>query len=93
LNRLIGFIGVLLIIATVIFSVLAFLIEKYDSQTGITYDGLGRRLTQSPLFAREILGEEKKWAGFKWFLFDSFSVILGVVVGGSLAKRWKMDVH
>lgn len=89
MNRIAGFLGVLLIIATILFGVLAFLIEKYDSQTGLTYDGLGRRLTETPLFAREILGEEKKWAGFKWFLIDSIAVVLGVVIGGGLAKRWK----
>lgn len=70
MRKLIGYLGILMILSIFITGFIAYFIFKYDPQTGITYDGLGRQLTESPLLMQYIFNEDRLWAGWKWFFAD-----------------------
>lgn len=49
---------------------MAFFIRSVDLETGIVYDGLGRTLSEPPLWASLFISSEHSWAGLGWHLFD-----------------------
>lgn len=47
-------------------------------------DGLGRRLFESPTIMRIVFGQDRMWAGWKWFISDM------VVFWGSIGAFLKL---
>jgi len=75
-------IGVVLFITLFILGFLAYFVSSTDGIT--SYDGIGRKLTNSPWLVRLIFGEEKQWVGWKWFVIDMVIFWSGVVIGFNL---------
>lgn len=70
MRKAIGIVGVILFITAMLGGVLAYFVCTTDQTTNIMYDGFGRRLSESPFLMRWIFGEERVWAGWKWFFLD-----------------------
>lgn len=73
---------IMLVIDLLAFVVLSFctqFITKYDSETGIITDGLGRVLTEAPRIFRA-QGLLSEWAGVKWFAIDSVCAFVMLAV-------------
>jgi len=48
----------------------AYFIISVDATNGIVHDGLGRVLTEPPLWAQLFITSEHEWAGLGWHLLD-----------------------
>jgi hypothetical protein len=70
-------IATILILSALITGFLAYFITTVDKHNQL-YDGLGRHLTESPLFIRFIFGQDRLWAGWGWFAIDMV-VFFGVI--------------
>src|ERR1700754_4595104 len=81
MRRLVGGIGVGLMTVVFLAGVLAYFFFSRDQKTGITYDGLGRRLSESPLFMQWVFGEDRLWAGWLWFVADMVIFWSGILIG------------
>lgn len=57
-------------IGVLVASFLMVFFRTFDPQTRVVYDGLGRVLTEPPLWAKVFLTEEAAWAGLGWHLLD-----------------------
>jgi hypothetical protein len=49
-------------------------------------DGLGRSLEEAPWFMRMFFGQDKMWAGWKWFGIEMAVFWGGIGLYGGLAK-------
>jgi len=56
----------------------------YTFETNITLDGLGRQLYNSPWFIKLIMGEDRLWAGWIWFICDVIIFWGGIISGFAL---------
>ena len=67
------------ILIFIVYAVCSLFLIKYDTASGITYDGFGRVLTKAPLILRTT-GLTEEWAGFGWYLLDTFCflVLIGI---------------
>lgn len=70
MKKIVGFIGVVMIIAAFVAGFIAYFVYSFDPQTGTGYDGFGRKLSKSPLFMRLIFGQDRLWPGWFWFGAD-----------------------
>lgn len=86
MRKIIGSIGIVLIIAVFIAGFVAYFVYKTDPTTNIMYDGFGRRLSESPFLMRLILGQDRLWAGWLWFVGDMVVFWGGIIVGSGLAS-------
>jgi len=85
MRKLAGYFGLALILAAFILGFVAYFVFSFDPQTKVTFDGLGRQLSESPKLVRLIFGEDKQWAGWRWFLIDMVVFWGAMGLGGSLA--------
>jgi hypothetical protein len=86
LRKIIGYIGIGVILCAILASFNAYLVFSISPSTGATYDGFGRYLTESPWFMRQIFGEEKLWAGWYWFVVDNLILWVNVGIGWVLIE-------
>lgn len=86
MRKLIGYLGIAIIIAELIAGFIAYFVFSFDPQTKTIYDGFGRKLSESPLLMRLIFGEDRLWAGWKWFVGDLVIFWSGIIIGFKLAK-------
>ena len=49
----------------------AYFLRSVDSKNQIAYDGLGRVLSEPPMWAKFLITDEKVWAGIGWHLIDT----------------------
>ncbi len=70
MHKLSSAIGGLILAAVLIGGFLAYMVSSFDSGSGQWSDGLGRPLSESPIFMRVIFGESQMWAGWSWFIGD-----------------------
>lgn len=66
-----GLCGASLLAATFVYNFMIYFILKLDPRDGALYDGLGRRLTETPWWARGPYGEFPYWPGLEWRLIDT----------------------
>jgi hypothetical protein len=81
-----GYLGVAIIICEIIAAFIAYFVVSSDSHTGMTFDGLGRQLRESPILMRLIFGQDRLWPGWKWFALDLIIFWGGIVSGVGLVK-------
>ncbi len=62
--------GIALGAGVAIAAFMAYFYRSVNRQTGIVTDGLGRALTEPPLWAKFFITNDPIWAGFGWHLFD-----------------------
>lgn len=86
MRKLIGCLGVATIISVFIAGFIAYFVFSFDPRTGMTYDGFGRELSESPWFMRLIFDKDRSWAGWKWFILDLVIFWSGIIIGVNLAK-------
>lgn len=67
------------ILIFIVYAVCSLFLIKYDTASGITYDGFGRVLTKAPLVLRTT-GLVEEWAGLGWYLLDTFCslILIGI---------------
>ena len=58
------------VLAFVAYFVCAEFLIKYDTRTGVVYDGFGRMLTEAPAVF-SAAGLFKEWAGLGWLVVDT----------------------
>lgn len=85
MRKIIGYLGVGIIISVFVVGFIAYFVFKFDPGTGTTYDGFGRHLTESPWFVRLLFSEDRLWAGWGWFLADMVIFWGGIGIGSWLA--------
>ena len=73
-----GYLGVMLIIATMVAAFLITYVRIYSTSPLVWRDGLGRELFESPWFIRSV---DNLWAGWIWFFADTFIFYGGIFVG------------
>lgn len=86
MRKIVGYIGIFLFIVVFIAGFAAYFITSVDPQTRTMYDGIGRPLSESPLLMRLILGQERLWAGWGWFIVDLVIFWGGIGLGFTLTK-------
>jgi len=84
MRKMAGYAGVLMGAAIFIAGVFAYFIKSFDPVTRAWYDGLGRRLIETPWIAKFFLGHDDSWPGWQWFAVDF------VVFWGGLAIAYKL---
>ena len=84
MRKMIGVIGVALIVAVLIASFVAYFLYTTNPATNIMHDGFGRQLSQSPFLIRWIFGQDRLWAGWLWFVGDMVIFWGGLFVGFNL---------
>jgi hypothetical protein len=50
---------------------MALFIRNLDTATRTVYDGLGRQLSEPPMWAKMVFTSESSWAGLGWYALDS----------------------
>ena len=65
--------------AVVIAAIMAYFMRSIDMETGTVYDGLGRVLSEPPLWARLVLTSELVWAGTGWHILDTVCFFGGIL--------------
>lgn len=70
MRKLAIIVGSALILGALIASVVAYFVTSTDPITKLMVDGFGRPLAESPWWMRLFFGQERMWAGGKWFLVD-----------------------
>jgi hypothetical protein len=96
MRKVIGWLGVAIIVCVVIAGVIAYFVFSYDPQTKVAFDGFGRQLYESPWFVRLIFGEDRLWSGWTWFTdmiifwggIDSVLVLAGWGLRTKLITLW-----
>lgn len=63
--------------------VFAYFVRSY--REGVWFDGLGRRLEDTPFIARFIFGTESQWAGWGFFALDFVVFWGGLAIAYGLA--------
>ncbi len=91
MRKIIGLLGVLIIIAIFIVGFMAYFVFSFDPQTKTAYDGVGRELSEAPWIMRLIFDEDRLWAGWSWFIADMIIFWGGIIAGINLAKYGFMD--
>jgi hypothetical protein len=86
MRKLFGYLGVAIIICEIIAAVIAYFVVSVDPHTGMTFDGFGRQLSESPILMRLIFGQDRLWPGWKWFVLDLIIFWGGIVSGINVAK-------
>ena len=61
--------------ALILLAVFSAFLRRYDSTTGLVFDGFGRTLIESPAYFRSA-GLPEHWAGFGWSFVDSAAYLL-----------------
>jgi hypothetical protein len=85
--RLLRWAGGCVLGTTLLAGFLAYFVERKDPVTHRIYDGLGRALSDSPLFIRLVFGQDQLWAGWTWFGIDMLVFWGGLGLGAALMKR------
>lgn len=70
MRKLIGYAGIAGLGMIVVLGFLAYFVTSVDQPGSVRYDGLGRPLSNSPLFMRMFFGQEREWVGWSWFFVD-----------------------
>ena len=50
----------------------AYFLRSVDLKNQIVYDGLGRVLSEPPMWVKFLITDEKVWAGLGWHVIDIF---------------------
>lgn len=69
---------------------MAYFMRSVDTQKGIVYDGLGRVLTEPPLWASFLITSENSWAGLGWHLLDVIWFFGGLFIAFKLYD-WSLE--
>jgi hypothetical protein len=89
MRKLIGGIGVAVIVMTLIAAFVAYFVQSVDPRTQIMYDGFGRRLSEMPWLLRtvSVLARDPHvgWAGWLWSIGDVVIFGVGMGVGANLS--------
>lgn len=59
----------IIVISLIITAFMAYFMFTVDTNAGVTYDGLGRPLTEPPFWISIIVYEDR-WPGFWWWILD-----------------------
>lgn len=85
MRRVIGWVGVGMIVCVFVAGFIAYFVYGVDPQTNIMYDGFRRQLYPSPWFMRLMFGQDRLWAGWFWFIADMAIFWGSIGLGFSLA--------
>lgn len=86
MKKVVGYIGVGIILALFVAGFIAYFITSVDPNSHSLYDGFGRPLSESPWLAKFIFGQERLWAGWTWFIADMVIFWGGIGFGFSLTN-------
>ena len=70
MRKLSTYLGVAILIFVFVIGAAAYMVTSFNVDTQQWWDGLGRPLTESPWLMQVLLGEERLWAGWFWFIVD-----------------------
>jgi len=87
MRRIVGGLGVAMMICVFIAGFIAYFIYHTDPDTNVMYDGFGRPLSESPFLVRLLFGEERLWPGWFWSIGD-IVIFWGGIFIGSLVMGW-----
>ena len=90
MRKVVGWLGVAIIVAVFIGGFLAYFLTSFDPRTRVMSDGFGRPLSESPLLMRLAFGQERLWAGWFWFLAD-MAIFWGGIVAGFKLASWGLQ--
>lgn len=62
--------AIVVALTVLVVAFLAYFIRSVDVDNGLVYDGLGRLLSQPPVWASIFLTSEHSWAGLGWHVLD-----------------------
>jgi hypothetical protein len=90
--KLIYVIVVAEVLAGLVVGFLAYFTRSFNQSTHLWFDGLGRKLEDTPFIARFIFGADSQWAGWGYFVLDLVVFWGGVAVAiGLLTLAAKFD--
>ena len=91
LQTLSRFFAVIIGIAVFIAAFMAYFIRTIDTNTRIVYDGLGRQLSEPPIWAKVLITSENSWAGFGWHALDIVCFFGGLALAFGLFSLGEND--
>lgn len=57
-------------ISVFIAAIKAYFLRRFDIESKTVYDGLGRELSEPPIWAKLFITSENSWAGIGWHALD-----------------------
>lgn len=98
MRKIVGGIGVAILISVLIAGFIATYVYNTDPATGLIHDGFGRTLFVSPFIIRFIFGQDRLWPGFSWAIADLVIFWGGMAMGFRIAAwgflgsdAWDLD--
>lgn len=88
LTKILIAIGVVWFIGLFVLGFLAYLVTSAGP-----CDGLGRPLTQAPMFMRIFFGQDRMWAGWGWFTTDMVVFWGSIAAAVGISKLFDKDSH
>jgi hypothetical protein len=80
------------VLAGLVLGFLAYFVRSFNQPTRLWFDGLGRKLEDTPFIARFIFGADSQWAGWGYFALDFIVFWGGVAIAvGLLSLAAKLD--
>ena len=86
MRRVVGYLGVMLIVFVVGLGLMAYFVSSFDPANHVTYEVSVARCRPHLWFMRFFLGTDAEWGGWPWFLIDMLFFWGGVLIGGILAQ-------
>ncbi|MEX0661526.1 MAG: hypothetical protein WEA58_08860 [Balneolaceae bacterium] len=68
-KQILNILSAIIILSIIIAAFMAYFMVTVNTNTGVTYDGLGRTLTEPPFWASFVVYEDR-WPGFLWWILD-----------------------
>ena len=91
LKKLSIVLGALVALGVLVVGFMAYFMRKADIQNHVLYDGLGRTLSEPPVWAQLFITSEHSWAGFGWHLIDACWFFGGLFIAYKLYE-WGSDL-
>ncbi len=80
------------VLAGLVIGFLAYFVRSFNQPTRLWFDGLGRKLENTPFIARFIFGADSQWAGWGYFVLDFVVFWGGVAIAyGLVTLATKLD--
>jgi hypothetical protein len=90
-RRALNLLAAIIAISVMITATFAYVVRSVDLDEGLTYDGLGRLLSEPPLWASVFVTREPVWAGLGWHLLDILWFFGGLYLAFQLHDKASED--
>ena len=84
--------SILLVLLEVFYFIMSYMVNKIDVDTGIIFDGFGRKLTEPPKVIQFII-EQPLWKGWIWQTAEGIVLFGGVYLALYLFSKYSDSIY